>query len=141
MAGNVQGQNFEAEVNGITIFGWNLERLSDGSWKLGIFQVAASPVSPDIEALIQTDIEAGNGDKIDHVLLSERVFACLFCEGRVTLNHLRKATETEDTVTIPGVQFLGKEYTVRVSPQDVLNERYGASEFRMATVTAEGEIV
>ncbi|SRR5258708_6476611 len=141
MAGKFWGKHFEVDVTGITIFGWELERLSATSWRLGIFEVSPSSVAGDIEKLIQSDLEAGNGEKIDQILVSEKIFAVLYCEGRVTLNQMRKATETEDAVIVHDVKFLDKEYTVKVMDSDVLNIRYGTSEFRMATIDLEGEIV
>lgn len=142
MAGTVSRTHFEATVNGIVIFGWGLQRQDDRHWILGGFiQVAASPVSGDIEDLIQSDIDAGNGDAIDHVLVNEKVAACLFCEKRITLNHMTNAVEDDDSVTIPDVTFLGKPYTVKVMDEAALKERFGGREFRMATINAVGEVV
>lgn len=142
MAGLVQGTHFEAESNGIAIFGWGLQRQNDRHWILGGFiQVDASPVARDIEELIQSDIDAGNIDQIDHVLVNEKVFACLYCEKRVSLAQMQNATEDENSVTVPGVTFLGNEYTVKVMDEEVLQERFNGSSFRMATINAEGAIV
>lgn len=145
MASNVlaKGKHFEVEPKEARIFDWQGQRLERGSWAVffGFWvEVSADPVSPEIEAVVKTDIEAGKGSEIDHVLVSPGVAGVLFLEGRLTPEHFFKAQEGERSIRLSGIGFSGQEFDLLILPDAEIARRFGR-EIRMATINAQGEIV
>ena|SRR5687767_3609591 len=140
-ASALSGEYYEATTNGANFFGHKLSRMPRGSWLLNDFiEVSADPVAHEVDSVIQTDRDTGNGDNIDHVLVDNRVAACLYAEGRITYQHMLDAREEGERVIIPNVPFLDQDYTVVVMHYEKVAEVFG-TELRFATVDAKGEIV
>ena len=121
MASNViSGTNFSLEADTINFFGAMGTRLGD-KWAINAFggelmvEVAKSDeVRQDIMRCIEDDTNAGKRGEIAYVIVGIRAAVALYLSDIITAEHLRKATEGEDYVDIPGVPFKDLSLTVRV---------------------------
>jgi hypothetical protein len=113
-------------------------KFIDGRWaiypSLGNIWAIVAPGSmiPDIRECIEQDVAAGNSDKIAKVLVGPRQGVVLFLEGKITLEHLKNATQTEEFIDIPGVAIDDRVLTVRVLANASL---------RVATADSEGNVL
>jgi len=79
----------------LTLFGVK-GYVNGKSWVMNVLsgvyvQVVPCPAGPDIELCIETDFDAGNGDKIDHISVNPNTGVRLYLEGRITRNALAEA--------------------------------------------------
>jgi hypothetical protein len=93
--------------------------------------VAPAPIKSDIERVIDEDRDAGREELIDYVVVTPFVAICLFLEGALTVDHLRNAVETPETVTVT-LQFEGANREVVIDPQ---------SPYPFVTIDKNGEVV
>lgn len=132
---NVQGLHFSVQGDVFELFGD--KSFHEGNhWAVpsgfGIpVLVAPAPVKSDIEEVLEEDRKAGNEGRIDHVVVTPFVAICLFLEGALTVEHLRNAVETTETVTV-SLQLAGADRKVVIDPQ---------SQYTFATIDGNGEIV
>ncbi|MFA6038855.1 MAG: hypothetical protein WC698_01125 [Candidatus Peribacteraceae bacterium] len=91
----------------------------------------------EIQRIIDEDIAEGNGDRIDHLVMSPYDAVHLYLQGRLTEKHIRHAASDllRGTVTFEKVMLptsLGeREFTVKVV----------ASEVPISTRDREGKLV
>jgi hypothetical protein len=136
------GQNYEVSANKLHIFNWGGARIEDGNWVIDFgfwVEVGKDLVSPEIEALITQDSEAGNEYRISYILTTPAVAGILFLEGKITAEMVRDSVEIGKSVRISGVMLCGKSYDVLVMDNDSIQERYG--NLRFATMTADHQVV
>ena len=135
---NIETKNIEFNGTKLRIFdkiGFN----SGENWVINAFsgcfvEVDPSPVSPLISGLINTDVSAGNIDKINHISLAPSQLLCLYLEGALPIRSIMRAEDHDSWVVFPEVPFNTSrgvmDLPVRVS-----------EEYSMATIDENGEIV
>lgn len=136
------GLHFEVGDNMIKFFDLR-GGVSGKSWAIDIrmsanssvlFEVDKDPISPNVEELIRQDTEAGREHLIDHILLSSRYAVILWLEGRIRREHVEKAIEDDNSITLEGIEFAGKSYKVRIVDEREL-------EYHLCTMDSNGEVV
>lgn len=134
----LNGVNYAVDGQEITFFEAKGTKLGDGSWGINAFggsvyvQVEPDSMMSSIHDCINADIENGNGDKITILLLAPRSAVVFYLEGRLTRQHLTKATEGPDHIDIPDVDVDGRSLTVRILKEP---------EYNVATADSEGNVL
>lgn len=107
--------------------------FGSGSYILAEVDAPNPPISQKLEKLIEDDRAAGNEDKIDHLLISNRYAVILYMEGRVTREMLEQATQKgKDLVFNLHLAGATRKIIVR-------NER--DLKYTCATMDADGNVV
>lgn len=141
MATSVEtGVNWSIEGSTFWLFG--LKGLVSGKyWALPVSSLGGvlaemdpSPLSPNIERIIQQDIACGNEAKIDFVGTTALGGLQLALEGLLTVEILRESEETPDSITVT-IEFLGKPRKVVIYSPDT------EPAAGVATYDASGQIV
>lgn len=135
---NITTKNLEFNGNKLRIFdkiGFN----SGENWVINAFsgcfvEVDPSPVNPQIVGVINTDIYAGNVDKIDHISLAPSQLLCLYLEGALSIRSIMSAEDHGSWVVFPEVQFDTSRGLIGLPV-------WVSDEYSMATMDANGEIV
>jgi hypothetical protein len=72
--------------------------------EMGI-RVDPDPASPDIEEVINRDIQSGNADRIASIQLTPRTAIRLYLEGKITREKIEKATTNSESITFQDIKF------------------------------------
>jgi hypothetical protein len=123
----LEGTAFAVTPRGISLFGvkgffhgphWVISMPVDGSEVP--FEMASCPVAGSIESVLNGDIAAGNAQWVSYILIQPRIGVRLFLEGVLTFEHFQHAQEGAGFITLPGVPFLGRSWTVMIGSEDVV---------------------
>ncbi len=146
-------KNVTFDGSGINVFGvkgyphgkkdWALDILWDENddhngfdYMLVVVSKPDSPASVGIEKIIANDASAGRDHLIDHVRVCASIAVQLFLEGKLRKTDFANAVETNDSVTIPNVEFAGRFFNLVVKSDWTLQ-----SNQYMGTIDASGEVV
>ena len=117
----VRGENYRLMNGIINFFGARGMRSRDGwltntpfSDSLMLTSRREDEIPQTIQECIVTDVKAGKGDRIACVTVGARSAVLLYLGNYITIEHLRKASEGEDYIDIPNVNFEGLSLTVHV---------------------------
>jgi hypothetical protein len=130
------GVNYVIEGDSIEIFGTKGAKLERGTWALD-FGGFLAEVDPDsmVEAIrrcIESDVKSGNSDKVSIILMAPRSAVVFYLEGRLTREQLEASTEGADFIDVPGVEFDGRNLTLRVLKD---------SQYNVASADSEGNVL
>src|SRR5688572_5038641 len=128
----LNGSNYAVDGERITFFDSQGGKFGADSWDVNYFEADPSSMMPAISECIGSDVASGNEDKIAMLRLSSHSAVIFYLEGRLTRQHLTKATEGPDHIDIPDVDIDGRIVTVRV-----LRE----TEHSVATADSEGNVL
>lgn len=87
----------------------------------------------------------GKLDQVAYILVTPVHFAVLFLQGNITVDQLDNSEETsgEDplnkSISVNGVQFLGREFTVMTRPLESITKQFG--DLEIATIDASGNVI
>lgn len=135
---NITTKNLEFNGNKLRIFdkiGFN----SGQNWVINAFsgcfvEVDPNPVSPQISGIINTDIDAGNDGKIDHISLEPSQLLCLYLEGALSVKSIVSAEDHDSMVVFHDVQFYTSKGFMNLPV-------WVSDEYSMATIDENGEVV
>ncbi len=134
----LNGVNYEVDGQEITFFDAKGMKLDGGRWAINAFggnlyvEVNPDSMMSAIHDCINGDVENGNADKIAMLLLAPRSATVFYLEGRLTRQHLTKATEGPDHIDIPDVDIDGRNLTVRILKEP---------EYNVATADSDGNVL
>jgi len=99
------------ELDGNVLSLFNSKGFVDGkSWIMNVFlgafvEVEPMLASPEIINIINDDIENGDFEKIDHIIVGSNVGLRLFLEGKISNADIRKAETDNKTITFRSIKF------------------------------------
>jgi hypothetical protein len=134
----LNGLNYVVDGQEITFFEAKGTKLGDDRWAInalgGSLFVEVNPDSmmPAIHDCITGDVESGNADRLSMLLLAPRAAVVFYLEGRLTRQHLTKATEGTNYIDIPNVDIDGRKLTVRILQEP---------QYNVATADSEGNVL
>lgn len=128
------------DENKLTIFGdWGMPNgktwIVPFTGDVGV-EVAPDPASPNIEGVINSDIQSGNADKIACVQVGPHTAILLYLEGKITRKNIEQAVVDEQSVTFADIKF-NTENGEMVFPVVVKAD----SEHSIVTLDKDGNIV
>ncbi len=80
------------------------------SWVMNVafgmnVEVDPDPASPNVSKVINFDIEDGNFEKIDHVMVNSNIGVCLYLEGKISNEQVAEAYVDDDAIIFYDVAF------------------------------------
>lgn len=137
----VSGTNWSVSANVIEFFGvkgtkaqsgkfWAINAFGDDLW----FEVAPASIMSQILDCIEQDVATGSSDKIAQVQIGPCQAVVFFLEGKLTVDHLKKATEPEGLgfIDIPDVTVDDRVVTIRIIAE---------ATYTVATADSDGNVL
>lgn len=125
LKGFVDGNDYTIDIN----FG----TAQNPSYVLAQCSKPEQTILSKIEQLIADDKKAGNEEKIDHILISNRYAVLLFLEGKITREVLESGTVSDGDLVI--------NLYVGGAMRKVVIQAETKSAYHCATIDVNGEVV